>query len=239
MSKAFVVIPTYNEQDNLRRLLEQVLQQDASLQVLVVDDNSPDGTGQLADELAASNSRINVLHRPGKMGLGSAYRDGFRRAMQLGADLLIEMDADFSHDPAILPVFLEQIKDYDLVIGSRYLNGISVVNWPLRRLMLSYGANWYTRLVTGLTIMDCTSGFKCFRRSLIELIDLDRVKSDGYSFQIEMHFRSAQLGAKITEVPIIFIDRRVGQSKMSKRIVREAVLMVWKLKLGSLFGRRR
>ncbi len=238
MSKAFVVIPTYNEQDNLRRLIEQVLQQDESLQVLVVDDNSPDGTGQLADELAASNSRINVLHRPGKMGLGSAYRDGFRRAMQLGADLLIEMDADFSHDPAILPVFLEQIKDYDLVIGSRYLNGISVVNWPLRRLMLSYGANWYTRLVTGLTIMDCTSGFKCFRRSLIELIDLDRVKSDGYSFQIEMHFRSAQLGARIIEVPIIFIDRRVGQSKMSKRIVREAVLMVWKLKLGSLFGRR-
>lgn len=239
MSKAFVVIPTYNEQDNLRRLIEQVLQQDESLQVLVVDDNSPDGTGQLADELAASNNRINVLHRPGKMGLGSAYRDGFRRAMQLGADLLIEMDADFSHDPAILPVFLEQIKDHDLVIGSRYLNGISVVNWPLRRLILSYGANWYTRLVTGLTIMDCTSGFKCFRRSLIELIDLDRVKSDGYSFQIEMHFRSAQLGARIIEVPIIFIDRRVGQSKMSKRIVREAVLMVWKLKLGSLFGRRR
>ena len=239
MSKAFVVIPTYNEQDNLRRLIEQVLQQDASLQVLVVDDNSPDGTGQLADELAASNSRINVLHRPGKMGLGSAYRDGFRRAMQLGADLLIEMDADFSHDPAILPVFLERIKEFDLVIGSRYLNGISVVNWPLRRLMLSYGANWYTRLVTGLTIMDCTSGFKCFRRSLIESIDLDRIKSDGYSFQIEMHFRSAELGARICEVPIIFIDRRVGQSKMSKRIVREAVLMVWKLKLGSLFRRRR
>ncbi|SKA04156.1 dolichol-phosphate mannosyltransferase [Trichlorobacter thiogenes] len=239
MSKAFVVIPTYNEQDNLQRLIEQVLQQDASLQVLVVDDNSPDGTGRLADELASTNDRINVLHRPGKLGLGSAYRDGFRRAMQLGADLLIEMDADFSHDPSILPIFLEQIKDHDLVIGSRYLNGISVVNWPLRRLMLSYGANWYTRLVTGLTIMDCTSGFKCFRRSLIELIDLDRVKSDGYSFQIEMHFRSAELGARITEVPIIFIDRRVGQSKMSKRIVREAVLMVWKLKLGSLFGRRR
>ena len=239
MSKAFVIIPTYNEQDNLQRLIEQVLQQDASLQVLVVDDNSPDGTGELADKLAASNDRINVLHRPAKLGLGSAYRDGFRRAMQLGADLLIEMDADFSHDPSILPIFLEQIKDHDLVIGSRYLNGISVVNWPLRRLMLSYGANWYTRLVTGLTIMDCTSGFKCFRRSLIELIDLDRVKSDGYSFQIEMHFRSAQLGARITEVPIIFIDRRVGQSKMSKRIVREAVLMVWKLKLGSLFRRRR
>ena len=239
MSKAFVVIPTYNEQDNLQRLIELVLQQDASIHVLIVDDNSPDGTGQLADTLADANERINVLHRPGKMGLGSAYRDGFRRAMQLGADLLIEMDADFSHDPSVLPIFLEQIKNYDLVIGSRYLNGISVVNWPLRRLMLSYGANWYTRLITGLTIMDCTSGFKCFRRSLIELIDLDRVQSDGYSFQIEMHFRSAELGARICEVPIIFIDRRVGQSKMSKRIVREAVLMVWKLKLGSLFRRRR
>ncbi|MDD2501310.1 MAG: polyprenol monophosphomannose synthase [Geobacter sp.] len=239
MSKAFVVIPTYNEQDNLQRLIELVLQQDESIHVLIVDDNSPDGTGQLADTLASTNERINVLHRPGKMGLGSAYREGFRRAMQLGADLLIEMDADFSHDPEILPVFIEQIKTNDLVIGSRYLNGISVVNWPLRRLMLSYGANWYTRLITGLTIMDCTSGFKCFRRSLIELIDLDSIKSDGYSFQIEMHFRSAELGAKICEVPIIFIDRRVGQSKMSKRIVREAVLMVWKLKLGSLFRRRR
>jgi len=238
MLKAFVVIPTYNEQDNLQRLIEQVLAQDASLQVLVVDDNSPDGTGQLADELSRSNERIHVLHRPVKLGLGSAYRDGFRRAMELGADLLIEMDADFSHDPSVLPLFLEQIKAHDLVIGSRYLNGISVVNWPLRRLMLSYGANWYTRLITGLTIMDCTSGFKCFRRSLIEAIDLDRVRSDGYSFQIEMHFRSAELGARICEVPIIFIDRRSGQSKMSKRIVREAVLMVWKLKLGSLFGRR-
>ncbi|QOX78996.1 polyprenol monophosphomannose synthase [Trichlorobacter lovleyi] len=238
MLKAFVVIPTYNEQDNLQRLIEQVLAQDASLQVLVVDDNSPDGTGQLADELSRSNERIHVLHRPAKLGLGSAYRDGFRRAMELGADLLIEMDADFSHDPSVLPLFLEQIETHDLVIGSRYLNGISVVNWPLRRLMLSYGANWYTRLITGLTIMDCTSGFKCFRRSLIEAIDLDRVRSDGYSFQIEMHFRSAELGARICEVPIIFIDRRSGQSKMSKRIVREAVLMVWKLKLGSLFGRR-
>ncbi len=238
MNKAFVVIPTYNEQDNLQRLIDLVLLQDPSLHVLVVDDNSPDGTGQLADELSRKNGRVNVLHRPAKMGLGSAYREGFRRAMELGADLLIEMDADFSHDPSVLPVFLEQIKTHDLVIGSRYLNGISVVNWPLRRLMLSYGANWYTRLITGLTIMDCTSGFKCFRRSLIEQIDLDRVRSDGYSFQIEMNFRSAEQGARIGEVPIIFIDRRVGQSKMSKRIVREAVLMVWKLKLGSLFGRR-
>ncbi len=208
------------------------------MNVLVVDDNSPDGTGELAEKLAIGNDRINILHRPTKMGLGSAYRDGFRRAMELGADLLIEMDADFSHDPEILPLFLLQIQRYDLVIGSRYINGISVVNWPLRRLMLSYFANCYTRLVTGLTIMDCTSGFKCFRRSLIEKVDLDRIRSDGYSFQIEMHYRAAELGAKICEVPIIFIDRRSGQSKMSKKIVREAVLMVWKLKLGSLFGKR-
>ncbi len=238
MKKAFVVIPTYNERDNLQLLAEMVLAQDPSLHLLIVDDNSPDGTGKLADELAKMNKRINVLHRPAKLGLGSAYRDGFRYAMEMDADLLIEMDADFSHAPEVLSEFLKQIESCDLVIGSRYLNGISVVNWPIRRLMLSYGANWYTRLVTGLTIMDCTSGFKCFRRSLIEMIELDKVKSDGYSFQIEMNFRSAQIGARIKEVPIIFIDRRAGQSKMSKRIVREAILMVWKLKLGSLFRRK-
>ncbi len=237
MDTAYVVIPTYNERDNLRPLTERILSQHQSLRILIVDDNSPDGTGQLADELAREDSRIQVLHRPGKLGLGSAYREGFRRALDLGANYLIEMDADFSHDPAVLPLFLEKIAEYDLVIGSRYINGISVVNWPLRRLMLSYGANVYTRLITGLTIMDCTSGFKCFRRSLLERIDLDRITSDGYSFQIEMHFRCAELGARICELPIIFIDRRVGQSKMSKRIVREAVLMVWKLKLDSLILR--
>ena len=243
MDTAYVVIPTYNERDNLRPLTERILSQHQSLRILIVDDNSPDGTGQLADELAREDSRIQVLHRPGKLGLGSAYREGFRRALDLGANYLIEMDADFSHDPAVLPLFLEKIAEYDLVIGSRYINGISVVNWPLRRLMLSYGANVYTRLITGLTIMDCTSGFKCFRRSLLERIDLDRITSDGYSFQIEMHFRCAELGARICELPIIFIDRRAGQSKMSKRIVREAVLMVWKLKLDSLIrqllGRKR
>ena len=243
MDTAYVVIPTYNERDNLRPLTERILSQHQSLRILIVDDNSPDGTGQLADELAREDSRIQVLHRPGKLGLGSAYREGFRRALDLGANYLIEMDADFSHDPAVLPLFLEKIAEYDLVIGSRYINGISVVNWPLRRLMLSYGANVYTRLITGLTIMDCTSGFKCFRRSLLERIDLNRITSDGYSFQIEMHFRCAELGARICELPIIFIDRRVGQSKMSKRIVREAVLMVWKLKLDSLIrqllGRKR
>ncbi len=237
MDIAYVVIPTYNERDNLNPLTSRILSQHPSLRILIVDDHSPDGTGELADALAARDSRIQVLHRPGKLGLGSAYREGFRRALQLGAHYLIEMDADFSHDPDILPLFLDNIADYDLVIGSRYTNGISVVNWPLRRLMLSYSANVYTRLVTGLSIMDCTSGFKCFRRTLLERIDLDRIRSDGYSFQIEMHFRCAELGARICEVPIIFIDRRAGQSKMSKRIVREAVLMVWKLKLGSLLRR--
>jgi len=237
MQSAYVIIPTYNEQENLRCLIDQILAQHPALRVLIVDDNSPDGTGKLADELSKSDERITVLHRPAKMGLGSAYRDGFRRAISLGADLLIEMDADFSHDPAVLPIFIEKSKEHDLIIGSRYLHGISVVNWPLRRLMLSYGANVYTRLITGLKIMDCTSGFKCFRRSLLERIDLDRVRSDGYSFQIEMNFHANQLGARITEVPIVFIDRRAGHSKMSKKIVREAIFMVWKLKLGSLFGK--
>jgi len=235
--KAVVVIPTYNERDNLERLSRQVLSQDDAIHLLVVDDNSPDGTGALADRLAAETSRVSVLHRAGKLGLGSAYREGFRLALDLGADFVVQMDADFSHDPSILPLFFEKMQDSDLVIGSRYLNGVSVVNWPLRRLMLSYFASVYTRVITGLTISDCTSGFKCFRRSALQAINLDRVRSDGYSFQIEMNYRCVELGFRVAEVPIIFIDRHAGSSKMSKRIVREAVLMVWKLKLGSLAGR--
>jgi len=232
-----VVIPTYNERDNLERLARQILSQDPAIHLLVVDDNSPDGTGALADRLAAETGRLSVLHRAGKLGLGSAYREGFRLALDMGADFVVQMDADFSHDPSILPVFFESMREYDLVIGSRYLNGVSVVNWPLRRLMLSYFASVYTRVITGLTISDCTSGFKCFRRSALEAIDLGRVRSDGYSFQIEMNYRCVERGFRVTEVPIIFIDRHAGSSKMSKRIVREAVLMVWKLKLGSLAGR--
>ena len=235
--KAVVVIPTYNERDNLERLARQILSQDQAIHLLVVDDNSPDGTGELADRLAAETSRVSVLHRAGKLGLGSAYREGFRLALDMGADLVVQMDADFSHDPAVLPVFFEAMRESDLVIGSRYLNGVSVVNWPLRRLMLSYFASVYTRVITGLTISDCTSGFKCFRRSALEAIDLDRVRSDGYSFQIEMNFRCVERGFRVTEVPIIFIDRHAGSSKMSKRIVREAILMVWKLKFGSLARR--
>jgi dolichol-phosphate mannosyltransferase len=234
---AIVVIPTYNERDNIRRLAEEVLSQHASLQILFVDDNSPDGTGTIADELATKNERIRVMHRPGKLGLGSAYCAGFKLALDMGADYLIEMDADFSHDPTVLPVFLETIQRCDLVIGSRYLNGVSVVNWPIRRLMLSVFASFYTRVITGLPVKDCTSGFKCFRRSTIEAIDLDSVGSDGYSFQIEMNYRCMEKGLTIVEVPIIFIDRHAGSSKMSKKIVREAVLLVWKLKLGTLLRR--
>jgi len=231
------VIPTYNERDNLERLARQILAQDESVQLLIVDDNSPDGTGQLADALARESSRVRVIHRAGKLGLGSAYREGFRVALDMGADYVVEMDADFSHDPAILPLFFAKMAECDLVIGSRYLTGVSVVNWPLRRLMLSYFASVYTRAITGLRISDCTSGFKCFKREVLESIDLGQVRSDGYSFQIEMNYRCVEHGFTVGEVPIIFIDRHAGTSKMSKRIVREAVLMVWKLKLGSVLRR--
>ena len=235
--KAFVVIPTYNEKDNVATLAASVLAQHADIQILFVDDNSPDGTGKIIDDLVSGNSRIHVLHRAGKLGLGSAYREGFKAALAMGADYLLEMDADFSHDPAALPLFLSAIKESDLVIGSRYLNGVSVVNWPIRRLILSYFASVYTRWVTGLQLRDCTSGFKCFRRSALESIDLATVKSDGYSFQIEMNYRCMENGLKITEIPIVFIDRHAGSSKMSRRIVREAVFMVWKLRLQSLVSR--
>ncbi len=232
--KAMVVVPTYNERDNIERLIADILAQDEGIEALVVDDNSPDGTGDVVDRMKEGNPRLHLLRRSGKLGLGSAYRDGFRFAMGKDVDYIVEMDADFSHDPAMLPVFFEKIKNYDLVIGSRYLNGVSVINWPLRRLMLSCFANFYTRLITGLGISDCTGGFKCFRREVIEAIDLSRIKSDGYSFQIEMNYLCAEKGFRIGEIPIIFIDRHAGSSKMSKKIVREAVLVVWKLKIGSL-----
>jgi dolichol-phosphate mannosyltransferase len=232
--KPVVVIPTYNERENIKKLVSAVLSQSGDLHILIVDDNSPDGTGILADEIATSNERVTVLHRQGKLGLGSAYRQGFKLALDMGADCVVEMDADFSHDPAILPIFFKMIENHDLVIGSRYLNGISVVNWPLRRLMLSYFASVYTRFITGLKISDCTSGFKCFKRNTLEAINLDEIKSDGYSFQIEMNYRCMEKGFRIGEVPIIFIDRHAGTSKMSRKIVREAVTMVWKLKIVSI-----
>ena len=232
--KMVVVVPTYNERDNIEKLIDQVLAQDPAVQILIVDDNSPDGTGLIVDQIAAVNNRVKVLHRSGKQGLGSAYREGFAVALQDQADYVVEMDADFSHDPKILPLFIEKMREADVVIGSRYLNGVSVVNWPIRRLILSYCASVYTRMVTGLKLRDCTSGFKCFKREVLEAIDLNSICSDGYSFQIEMHYRCHERGFSLAEVPIIFIDRHAGTSKMSKQIVREAVFMVWKLKIGSL-----
>jgi len=235
--RALVVIPTYNEQVNLPLIVPQILQQDPRLEVLVVDDNSPDGTGRLADEMAAAEPRIHVLHRPGKAGLGKAYLAGFRWALDRQYDLIFEMDADFSHDPKFLPEFLRAIKDADLVIGSRYRSGVNVINWPIARLLLSVGADEYTRQVTGLPLTDSTGGFKCFRRRVLEAIDLDRVRSNGYSFQIEMSFRAWKKGFRLVEIPIVFTDRVEGQSKMNKRIVREAIWMVWWLRLQALAGR--
>jgi len=236
--RALVVIPTYNERDNIARLIPAVLEKDPRLQILVVDDASPDGTGGLVDEIAASDPRVHALHRAGKMGLGTAYRAGFRWALEHEYDYVFEMDADFSHDPAHLPQFLEAIVDADIVLGSRYRRGkVTVVNWPMSRLLLSYAANLYARFVTGLPLDDSTGGFKCFRRSVLEAIDLEQVRSNGYAFQIEMSFRAWKKGFRIVEIPIVFTDRTEGESKMSKKIVREAVWMVWRLRWWALTGR--
>ena len=235
--KSLIIVPTYNEFENIRRLLPELMALGPDIRVLVVDDNSPDGTGRLADELAAENERISVLHRPGKLGLGSAYVAGFKYAIQQDVDCVFEMDADFSHDPAMIPKFIEQIESCDVVIGSRYISGINVVNWPMSRLLLSYFANIYTRVITGMTIRDTTSGYKCFRREVLENLDLDDVRSDGYAFQIEMNFRCWRKGYRIREIPIIFVDRRSGTSKLSQGVINEAVWIVWWLRLQRLFRR--
>ena len=237
MMKSLIIVPTYNELENIRRLLPELMALGPDIRVLVVDDNSPDGTGKLADELAAENERISVLHRPGKLGLGSAYVAGFKYAIQQDVDCVFEMDADFSHDPAMIPEFIEEIASCDVVIGSRYISGINVVNWPMSRLLLSYFANIYTRLVTGMTIRDTTSGYKCFRREVLEHIELDDVRSDGYAFQIEMNFRCWQKGYRLREIPIIFVDRRSGTSKLSRGVINEAVWIVWWLRLQRLLRR--
>jgi dolichol-phosphate mannosyltransferase len=236
--KALVVIPTYNEASNLPTLVPQVLAQDPRLEILVVDDNSPDGTGPLADALALTDPRVHVLHREAKLGLGTAYLTGFRWALDRGYEYVFEMDADFSHDPAHLPEFLKAAANADLVLGSRYLGGkVTVVNWPIGRLMLSYWANVYARWVTGLRIWDLTGGFKCFHRRVLEALDLSQVRSNGYAFQIEMSVRAWRNGFKLAEVPIVFVDRTVGQSKMNRKIVREAIWVVPRLRLMAWFGR--
>jgi dolichol-phosphate mannosyltransferase len=232
--RVLVVVPTYNERVNVPLILPAILGQDPRIEVLVVDDSSPDGTGELADQLAAENPRVHVLHRSQKEGLGKAYIAGFRWALDHGYDLIFEMDADFSHDPRFLPTFLDAIQDADLVIGSRYKTGVNVINWPISRLLLSLGANQYARLVTGLPLADSTGGFKCFRRRVLEAIPLERVRSNGYAFQIEMSYLAWRMGFRLKEIPIVFTDRVEGQSKMNRKIVREAVWMVWWLRLRSL-----
>ena len=236
--RGLVVIPTYDEAGNLAPLVEQVLAQDARLEILVVDDHSPDGTGQLAEALAQKEPRLHVLHREAKLGLGTAYITGFKWALERGYEYVFEMDADFSHDPAYLKDFLKAIADADLVLGSRYVGGkVAVVNWPMGRLVLSYCANIYARWITGLRIWDLTGGFKCFRRRVLEAIDLSQVRSNGYAFQIEMSVRAWRKGFTLKEIPIVFVDRTEGQSKMNRSIVREAVWMVPRLRFMTLFGR--
>jgi len=236
--QALVIIPTYNEKENVRGIVELVLSQTAGLEVLVVDDNSPDGTAAIVTEMAQANPRVHLLSRAGKLGLGTAYIAGFKWGLARGYAYLIEMDADFSHDPREIPNMLKAIQQADLVLGSRYIDGIRVVNWPLSRLFLSKGASYYVRIITGLPIHDPTGGFKCFRRIVLETIPLDDVRSNGYAFQIEMTHKAWMMGFRVREIPITFADRYAGQSKMSGHIVREALWMVWSLALAHGFRRK-
>jgi dolichol-phosphate mannosyltransferase len=237
--RGLVVIPTYDERESLPGLIREILAQPLDLQVLVVDDNSPDGTADVVSEMAAADPRIHLLRRAAKLGLGSAYVEGFRYALErTDADLVFQMDADFSHDPAALPEFVAAMAEADLVLGSRYLRGVTVVNWPLKRLFLSYGANCYTRWLTGLPVKDATGGFKCFRREVLAALDWGRIHSDGYSFQIETTFHAWRRGYRVREIPIVFADRRVGVSKMNRRIVWEAIFLVWRLALAGRIRRR-
>ncbi|RPI01269.1 MAG: polyprenol monophosphomannose synthase [Ignavibacteriae bacterium] len=235
MKQSLIIIPTYNEADNVSKIIPEVLAQNEGFSVLIVDDNSPDGTAGLVKEMQKTNSRVHLIERPNKMGLGTAYVAGFRYALSHGFDFVFEMDADFSHDPHMLTTLLEKTEEADLIIGSRYISGVNVVNWPLRRLILSYSANLYTRIITGLPVKDATAGFKCYRRAVLESFDLDSIKSNGYSFQIETNYLAWKHGFRVCEVPIVFTDRREGVSKMSKHIVYEAAWMVWKLKFRTLF----
>jgi dolichol-phosphate mannosyltransferase len=235
-NKALIIIPTYNEFENLPKLLPKILSKDETLDVLIVDDNSPDGTAAWVKNYAEENPRIKLIERKRKMGLGTAYIKGFKYALENNYDYIFEMDADFSHDPKEIPNFLKEISSCDLVLGSRYKDGVNVVNWPMRRLMLSLFANVYTRIVTGMPVHDATGGFKCFKKEVLQSINLNEVRSNGYAFQIEMTFKAWKKGFKIKEISIVFTDRVKGTSKMSKKIVREAIFMVWKLRFANMFG---
>jgi dolichol-phosphate mannosyltransferase len=238
MNETLIVVPTYNERENLPSLAQRLLSLPVPVDLLVVDDNSPDGTGKIADELAAKYPNIHVLHRSEKNGLGRAYIAGFKWALEQGYEFIFEMDGDFSHNPDDIPRFIEAAQSADLVLGSRYVNGIRIINWPLRRLMLSKSAANYVAIITGMPFTDPTGGYKCFRRRALEAINLDEIRSNGYSFQIEMTHKVWRQGMKVVEVPIIFTDRFVGQSKMTGNIVREALLMVWRLLFQNKLRRR-
>jgi len=236
MKKTLIIIPTYNELKNIQKLISQLRSEYPAIDILIVDDNSPDGTGKLVNELSASDSQIKLIEREGKLGLGTAYVRGFKFAIENNYDFVIQMDADFSHDPKVIKQFLEYIDENDVVIGSRYIKGVNVVNWPMSRLLLSYFANIYTKVITGMPIYDATGGYKCWRIEVLQAINLDKITSNGYSFQIEMNFKAWKKGFKLKEISITFVDRTDGSSKMSKKIVHEAIFMVWKLRFNSIFG---
>ncbi len=237
MSKALVIIPTYNEAQNAEKIINEVLQQTDIVEVLIVDDNSPDGTAGIVKKMIESNNRIHIIERERKMGLGTAYVAGFKYAIERKFDFIFEMDADFSHNPKEIPIMLSKMNECDVLIGSRYVKGVNVVNWPMKRLILSYSANIYTRIITGMPIHDATAGFKCYKRKVLESINIDSLRSNGYAFQIETNFLAYKKGFKLMEMPIVFVDRRVGVSKMNKKIVYEAAFMVWKLKARSIFNK--
>lgn len=234
--KSIVIIPTYNEINNIQKLIPELLNLYSDLDILVVDDNSPDGTGNFVEDIGKQNSRVKLLRRKGKLGLGTAYVAGYKYMLENGYDVAFQMDADYSHDPKEIGNFKKYIDEYDLIIGSRYVQGVNVINWPMSRLLLSYFANIYTKVITGLPLMDSTGGFKCFKRSVLEAIDLNYIRSNGYAFQIEMNYKAWIKGFNLKEVSIIFMDRVAGTSKMSKKIVREAIFRVWKLRFRKMMG---
>ena len=238
MKKGLVIIPTYNEAVNIAKIIKKILSVSDNLEILIIDDSSPDNTGKIVDELSKGSKRIHVLTRPKKMGLGTAYVLGFDYALKNNYDFVFEMDADFSHDPEDLPRFIELLDNYDLIIGSRYCHGVSVVNWPMKRLLISFSACMFARIVTGIPVRDLTSGFKCYSRKALQSVAWEKFKVGGYGFQIQSVFSVHKAGLKIKEIPIIFVERRAGASKMSKKIIWEAFWLVWKLRLISMFTKK-